>query len=292
MKMKQPITRVITDILPDAVFLRLYFFYKRRQILSLRNPKTFSEKIQWLKVYGNLEQYYKYVDKYDVRAFVARELGENYLIPLIGVWSSFDEIPFHALPNQFVLKGTHGSGYNFVCKDKSSIDMSQLRSLVTGWLQENFYITTRETQYKDSEPKIVCEQYLEDESGALRDYKIFCFGGKPYLIEVISDRFGGRRIDFCSTDWKRLNIERDHPMSESLPPKPEGLDEMLTAATKLAAHFPFVRADFYSVNGKIYFGELTFTPGSGLGEFKPSSVDNQLGDMLNLEAFTKNRRDA
>jgi hypothetical protein len=289
MKLKHPVTRHVTDLLSDALFLRLYFAYKRRQILHLADPKTFSEKIQWLKLYGKLEDYSQYVDKYDVRPFIEKELGERYLIPLIGMWQDAEDIPFETLPDRFVLKGTHGSGYNFVCKDKSKIDVAALKKTITSWTEENFYITTRETQYKKCTPKIVVEQYLEDESGALRDYKFFCFDGQPTLIEVISDRFEGRRIDFFDLEWNHLDIERDHPRSEIAPTKPANLTDMIKAATTLSAHFPFVRADFYSVDGKTYFGELTFTPGSGLGEFKPAKTDDDLGAMLNLKPFRERK---
>jgi hypothetical protein len=290
--------KILNYIINDVVKNRIYKFLSNRQqiiidyfiatkkLLKLSDPKTFSEKIQWIKVYGRLERYTKYVDKYEVRDFITKTLGKEYLIPLLGVWNSFEEIDFDRLPNQFVLKATHGCAYVYICRNKETLDIHSLRNTVKKWLHENFYNKTRELQYRDCKPRIICEQYMEDESGELIDYKILCFNGLPQFIEVHTGRLLTHNADYKDLNWRKL------PMSCVLGPnsnkelrKPKHLKTMINIARILSKPFPFVRVDLYYVKEKIYFGELTFTPANGLGRFEPPEVESKLGELFDLSKY-------
>jgi len=270
-------------MLPDKLFVRLAFYKCHHKILFLNHPKTFSEKIQWIKIYGHIDKYAKYVDKYDVRSYINDKIGEKYLMPLLGVWNDFNEIDFSKLPDQFVLQATHGSGYVYVCKDKTKIDTSVLRNTFNKWLSTNFYNVNREIQYKYCEPKIICTKYLSDGNGDLKDYKFFSFHGQPKIIQVDSERYVDHKRDLMSLNWEKLPVKLLYENSEIIQPKPKNFDEMQQIATKLSADFNFVRVDLYSVNNKVYFGELTFTPGDGMENFDPQRYDNELGKLLDLK---------
>lgn len=271
--------------MPESLYLRLMFLLKTHRILHLRNPQTYSEKIQWLKLYGHLERYSRYVDKYEARRYVADTIGPSHLVPIIGVWDSFDEIPFDSLPDQFVLKATHGCGYNVICRDKSSLDRARLRRTAADWLSKNFYVTDREPQYRHIRPRLIAEEYLQDETGVLRDYKFPCFGGVPYLVQVLGDRARGTTESFYDRQWNLLPVQEKGISNAAYSiAKPALLDEMFDVAARLAAAFPFVRVDLYCVDGQVYFGELTFTPCNGFITYRPSSFDRELGRMLDLSA--------
>jgi len=285
-----PVAKLLSKVrhaLPDAWFCRVNYLLRTRRILHLNNPRAYSEKIQWLKLHGHLEQYSLYVDKYDVRKYVEDTIGPEYLVPLIGVWREFDDIPFDEMPEQFVLKATHGQGYNFVCRDKSSLDLTSLRETVTGWVSQNFYRAEREPQYRHLRPRLIAEMYLEDESGWLRDFKFPCFDGVPYMVQVIGDRRAGMTENLYDCAWNLLPIlEKGYPNARHAIAKPALLDEMLNIAAKLSADFPFVRVDLYCTGENIYFGELTFTPASGIIVYEPSTFDLELGRMLDLSKFS------
>ena len=285
--MLRQLTGRCLSILPDRPFIYLFFYRKKHQFPDLKNPRRFTEKLQWLKLNGNLERFAQYADKYTVRSYVEKKIGADRLIPLLGVWDNFDDIPFDELPERFVLKATHGCDYNFICQDKAAIDLPVLRAKVNGWLNENYYRLEREPQYKNCKPRIVCEQYMEDSAGKLVDYKIFCSGGVPKIIQLDSDRFSVHRKDFMDTKWQRLtNIAlATHPSSPQDPARPANLDELLEVATVLCQDFPFVRVDLYNLDGKIYFGELTFTPGSGVLPYAPLEADYDLGELVELAAY-------
>lgn len=281
------VLRTLLAPLPDAWYLRVNFLIRTHRVLRLKEPRAYSEKIQWLMLYGRLERYTSLADKYEVRRYVADTIGPEYLVPLIGVWEKFDDIPFDQLPGKFVLKATHGQGFNFVCRDKSAVDFARLRRTATAWLGENFYRLERERQYRDIRPRLIVESYLEDDSGGLRDYKFPCFYGEPHLLQVIGGRDGGATENFYDRQWNSLPIEeKGFPNALARIPRPEHLDGMFMLAAKLSSDFPFVRVDLYYADGKIYFGELTFTPACGLITYKPSAVDYELGSMLDLSAFT------
>jgi TupA-like ATPgrasp len=272
--------------LPDVWYLRINFLLRTHRFLKLRNPHAYSDKIQWLMLYGKLERYAQYADKYEARQYIRDILGPEYLVPLIGIWDKFDDIAFDSLPDRFVLKATHGQGYNFFCADKSSLDVASLRRTVSAWTSENFYRREREPQYRPIRPRLIAEAYLQDESGELRDYKFPCFAGEPYLVQVLSGHASNRRENFFDRDWNSLAIvEKDFPPATEPIPKPSLLAEMFDVARKLAAGFPFVRVDLYCVDGQIYVGELTFTPACGLITYEPRAVDLELGRMLDLDRF-------
>jgi hypothetical protein len=275
-------------LLPDKPYLYLFFYLQRKELLRLKNPVKYSQKIQWLKLYGNLERFAPFADKYTVRSYIEATIGAQYLVPLLGVWDQASDIPFDALPEQFVLKATHGSGYNYICRDKSKLDVDEVRSTLDKWLREDFYRQEREPQYRGCMPRIVCEAYLEDESGGLRDFKFFCAGGVPKVIEVDTDRFTDHKSDLLDTNWNKLSYVSVATFGpDALPPKrPANLTAMLSIATKLSRAFPFVRVDLYSAGSKIYFGELTFTPGSGIIKLTPETGDEIFGNLVDLSAYS------
>ncbi len=281
------IVRTMMDPLPDRWYLKVNFLLRMHRVLDLRHPRTYSEKIQWLKLYGGLEQYSSYTDKYEARQYVSDVIGAEHLVPLLGVWDAFDQIPFDQLPSQFALKATHGQGYNFLCRDKSRVNLAWLRRTVTKWMRTNFYRVEREAQYRAIHPRLIVEQYLQDESGALRDYKFPCFDGVPAAVQVIGDRATGATENYYDLQWNLLPVEeRGFPNTGYSIPRPPLLDDMIDVAARLSAEFPFVRVDLYCTGQSIYFGELTFTPASGLITYEPSSYDLELGSMLDLARFT------
>lgn len=280
--------------LSDKQFLYIDFLRARHRFLHLQNPVTFSEKIQWTKLYGNLQNNYIYVDKYLVREHVAGAIGEQYLVPLIGTWASFDEIPFEQLPGKFVLKATHGSGHNFICKDKNKLNKEELRAAVGRWLSEDFSAKHREVQYTQCQPRLICEEYIESTPGEeLKNYEFYCTNGVPRIIEVNSGDGAMHRSNVFDAQWNKVPVKFGYPEHEHKIPKPTNLDEMLRLSRMLSKQFPFVRVDFYSINEKIFFGELTFTPGAGIGNlFKPREADLMFGSLIDLSAYNleKNQR--
>jgi TupA-like ATPgrasp len=268
--------------IPDNLFLRLLYFQKRRKLPDLQNPKTYSEKMTWMKIYGHLEDYSMYADKYAVRNYVKKTIGEKYLVPLIGSWRTVDEIPINKLPKKFVIKTNHGAGYNFICKDKSKLDINDMKTKLNQWLSENYYDFFREAQYKNINPRIVCEKYMEDEHGELRDYKICCFNGVPKVIELHYARDIGHKVAVYNTVWQRMPFNVIDGTDEILP-QPDNLSDLLKTAGKLARGLPFARIDLYSVRGKIYFGEISFTPMEGFPFL--GNADLEMGKLLDINGF-------
>jgi hypothetical protein len=276
----------LLKFLPDYLYVQLYYFAKAKKIGNFKKPKTFNEKINWRKLYDHNPLYTKLSDKYAVREYIAEKIGEEHLVPLLGVYNSVDEIDFNILPNQFVLKCTHDCASVIICKDKQNFDFKQAKSKLSKCLKKNFYWRTREWQYKDIEPKIIAEQYLVDESKIeLKDYKIYCFRDKIACIEVMFNRFSsvGLKINIYDTDWNLLPLQIKCPNDPNVKiEKPEELEKMLFIAKILANDFSFVRVDFYVANNKIYFGEMTFTPGGTFNKFTPSKYDRIFGDMWKI----------
>lgn len=275
--------------MPDKEYLERKYKACMGKPLNLDNPKTFNEKLQWLKLYDHKLEYTMMVDKYKVRDYIKEKLGEEYLIPLIGVWNNPDEIDFDSLPNQFVLKCNHNSGLGmYICKDKSKLtakDIKKIRKNLAKGLAQDYYLTGREWPYKDVPRKIICEKYMEDTSSSeLRDYKFFCFGGVAKCFKVDFDRFISHKANYFSINGKQMKLgEKDFPPifgdAISLPNNIKVMEEF---ASKLAETYPFLRTDFYNVDGKIYFGELTFYPASGLGKFFYNGNDELLGSWIKL----------
>ncbi len=275
----------ISKIIPSIMFLKIRYKLRIGKKLDLRNPKTFNEKIQWLKLYDRKPQYTQLADKYEVREYIKETIGEEYLIPLLGVYNKFDEINFDNLPEQFVLKPNHTSGDIYICKDKSTIDFVELKNKVNKWLKSRYYWRSREFPYKDIKPKIICEKYMVDESGTeLKDYKFMCFNGEVKCLFVCLNRVAstGLNVDFYDMDWCPMLFERHYKSSGTIIAKPKTFDKMVEFAKILSKNIPFVRVDFYDIEGKLYFGELTFFPGNGMEEFTPESYDYLLGSWIQL----------
>ena len=283
----------LCDTMDDEEYLKRKFRAVMGRELDLENPRTFNEKLQWLKLYNRKPEYTMMVDKVLVRDYIARTIGEEYLIPLLGVWDDPDEIDFDKLPDQFVLKCNHNSGLGMcICKDKSKLDIEKVRSELRKGLKQDYYLPHREWPYKDVPRKILCEKYMGDGSGELKDYKFMSFGGEVKCSFVCSDRFspGGLRVTFFDRNWEVMPFERHYPKSDLPIEKPHSYDKMLSLAEKLSAGIPFVRVDLYEISGHPYFGELTFFPGSGYEEFTPESWDAKLGDWITLPEKTGSGR--
>jgi len=252
--------------------------------LDLENPRTYNEKIQWLKLYDRRPEYTMMADKYEVRNFIKAKIGEGYLIPMIGLYNTVDEIDFEELPDKFVIKCTHDSGSVVVCTDKSKLEIDSVKRHLQKYLSRNYFLVGREWVYKNISPRIICEEYLVDDSGKeLKDYKVFCFDGEPKVIQVDFDRFVDHKRNIYDTKWNLLDVEIHFPKNSSkVIPRPSQLEEMLEVAHKLSENIPHLRVDMYLSRGKIYFGELTFTHGSGFETFRPQSFDNLLGSWIKL----------
>lgn len=273
----------------DENFIRKYFKKRIGREVNLEKPRELSDKLQWLKLNWYDPTATACADKYEVRKIVVKKIGSQYLNVLYGVFESVEEIDLNELPDSFVLKATHSSGYNFVCQDKNKVDWEEKLKELKSWLRINFFWPTREWVYKDIKPRIIAERFLgeHDESTSLTDYKIYCFNGEPTYCQVIKDRGSEESegtIDFFDTEWNHMEftgLQRLPHSSEKIK-KPDRYDEMLELAAKLSENFPFVRVDFYYVDGKIYFGELTFFPKSGFGTFDPPEWNRKIGDLLKL----------
>lgn len=272
--------------IPDKQFLHLIYYCRQGKRLDLKNPKTFNEKLQWLKLYDRKPIYSTMVDKYEAKNYVAERIGAEYTIPTYGVWDSFDEIDFDALPDQFVLKCTHDSGGLVIVRDKKKLDKKAAKAKIEKSLKTNYYYHGREWSYKNVKPRILAEIYMEDDSGnGLRDYKFYCFSGVPkflYISEGLEDH-STAHISFVTCDWQLAPYERsDYRPFDVLPPKPTRFDLMLKLAAKLSQGTDFLRVDLYEVNGQVYFSELTFFPCGGVMPFKDEKHDLELGELLLL----------
>lgn len=276
----------LCDILPVRLYLSLRLFFTCGTWMNWKHPKTFNEKLQWLKVYNRNPEYTKLVDKYAVKKYVASVIGEEYIIPTLGVWNTFDEIDFDILPNQFVLKCTHDSGGLVICKNKNKFDIEEAREKIERSLKVNYYNWSKEWPYKNVPPRIIAEKYMEDESGyELKDYKFFCFDGEPKALFIAADRGVEReetKFNFYDTDFNLLPFTNGHPNSSRPIAKPESFEQMKELAAKLSKGMPHVRIDFYDIYGQIYFGEITFFHWSGFTPFVPKEWDYKFGEWIKL----------
>lgn len=255
--------------------------------IDLHNPHSFNEKMQWLKLYNRKEEYTVMVDKYRVREYISRTIGEDYLIPLLGVWDNAEAIEFEQLPKQFVLKCNHNSGKGMIiCKNKDLLDIPSTKKTLRDGLNENYYLLNREWPYKNVERRIIAEKYMVDgQTQQLIDYKVHCFNGIPRFVLVCSDRFSkdGVKEDFYDINWNRIPVSRPNKRTSAQDvPRPEQLDEILEISKALANNIPFLRTDFYIINGKVYFGEITFFPASGFSSFVPKDWDDIFGSWIKL----------
>lgn len=261
-------------------------WYEKRtgKKLNLESPKTFNEKIQWMKLYDSTPLKTRLADKYLVREWVAEKIGEEYLIPLLGVYDSFDEIDFEALPNQFVMKTNHGSGWNVIVKDKEKLNIVETKEKFDFWLDQNYAFKNGfELHYKDIVPKIVIEKYMADLDGDIYDYRFFCFNGVPkYIFVDIGSGTRNHLRNVYDLEWNLQEYGVSYPLIMPEPKKPETFEVMKKLAHKLCQEFALVRVDFYSVDNKIYFGEMTFTPQSGIGKWEKEEINRHYGDLIDL----------
>ena len=276
------------SFLPDALYLRIFYFATTGRMLHLKNPKGYNEKLQWLKLHARNPAYRELVDKLALREHIKACLGEDYLFPLLGQWRTFDEIDFSTLPEQFVLKCNHDSGSTKVITNKSAMTQEEKRLLKAHFdrkMKHDFYYAGREYPYKGIQRYILAEQLMVDESDpshSLEDYKFFCFDGEPKLMFVATDRSTDCRFDFFDMDFNHLDIQNIHPNADKPIQKPEKFEEMKQIAAKLSKGMRQVRIDLYELNGRIYFGEYTFFHGGGFRLFEPEEWERRLGEWIKL----------
>lgn len=274
--------------LPDELYLRIQFRKMMKCPLDLEHPKTLNEKLQWLKIHDRKPEYTRMVDKLGAKEYAASVIGQEHIVPTLGVWDSFDEIDFDSLPDKFVLKATNGSGNRsvVVCRDKKSLDLRKTRHKINHGMRRNAYTEYREWPYKDIKSRILAETLLEDnqDGAAITDYKFLCFDGKPHDVMICKNRGTNLRFHYFDRDWNYLRYDkRSHEDPEGFTiEKPEGMDEAFALAEKLSKGFKCIRVDLYIVGGKCYFSELTFYPGSGYDKVILESTDRMYGDLLRL----------
>lgn len=272
----------------DEKYLARVFEIRTGKKLNLNAPKTFNEKLQWLKIHDRRPEYTTMVDKYAVKKYIADKIGKQYIIPTLGVWDKFEDIDFDKLPEKFVLKCTHDSGGLVICKDKSKLDLKEAKKKINKSLHNNYFYSGREWPYKNVPPHIIAEKYMTDDenSEGFTDYKFFCFDGKVDCVMVCLDRYtGNTKFYFFDKDWKlkRLNKRGKAAPEGFTIPKPECMDQMFELAAKLSEGITFVRVDFYQSCGQIYFGELTFYPDSGFDANILPEADEYWGKLLKLK---------
>lgn len=276
----------IAPIIPDKLFLAVKFRLTMGYWMDFDNPKTYNEKLQWLKLHDRRPGYTQMVDKAGVKEYVAQRIGEQYIIPTIGVWNRPEDIPWNKLPNQFVAKVTHDSGGIVICKDKAQLNTAFAIAKLSEALKQDYYAVSREWPYKQVKRRVIVEQYMVDESGyELKDYKFFCFNGEPKMLFIATDRENPNeetKFDFFDMDFNLLPFTNGHEHAAKTPTKPKGFDTMVELARKLSEGIPHVRVDFYDINGQVYFGELTFFHWSGFVPFEPKEWDYKIGELLAL----------
>tara|TARA_B110000967_G_scaffold14789_1_gene14147 strand:- start:420 stop:1295 length:876 start_codon:yes stop_codon:yes gene_type:complete len=283
-KYYQLLTKYFKFFGTDIQFVKTYYKSKNNRVLNIKNPTEFTEKLQWLKFFKYTEAYKDYVDKYEIRAYVKDKIGDSYLNDFIAIYNHVDEINLDDLPNQFALKGTHGSGYNVIVKDKNSLDWKDAKSKLNTFMSLNYYDRYRERIYKDVKPRILAEKYLDQlDNDHILDYKFYCIHGKPACIWVKTYDNGKHRNCYYDLNWNRMSPDTNNVdyLSKEVP-KPDNLEELLSVSEKLANDFIFVRVDLYSIENKIYFGELTFFPWAANKRLTVERLNKELGDLIQL----------
>lgn len=281
------IWRKVGRLVPDEPYLKIMFKILMGKKLNLNSPKTFCEKLQWLKLYDRRPEYVKMVDKYAVKEYVAGIVGEEYIIPTLGVWDRPEDIDWDSLPDQFVLKCTHDSGGLVICKDKSKLDKEAAIKKLNHGLKQDYYKVWREWPYKNVPKRIIGEKYISPaaEVKDLPDYKWYCFDGKPVYCQVIQNRSTQETIDFFDTEWNHqdfIGLNKDAVHSSVIPERPNDLEEQIRLARHLAKDMPYSRIDLFHTDENTYFGEITLYPASGFGRFIPEQYERMLGEMLHL----------
>lgn len=283
-----PIIELALRLVPDSIYLRFLYRKNVGHWPSFSNPKSFTEKIQWLKLNNRNPLYSTLVDKYRVKEYVSSVIGEEYVIPTYAVFNSIESLDIATLPNRFVLKWNHDSGSVVICKDKSNFDLEKARKKLARGQRKNGFWYGREWPYKNVLPVIIAEQFMEDANAVntdLVDYKFYCFNGVPKYCQVIRDRRTNETIDFYDMDWNHMpfvGLNKKCKNGEKAVLKPAYLNVMIDICNKLASSSPFTRVDLYYINGKVYFGEITLFPASGFGVFTPKEWDLRLGELLTL----------
>lgn len=271
------------DSLSDKQHLQILYWARLGKRLDLKNPRTFNEKLQWLKLYNRKPEYTTMVDKHTAKGYIASRIGDEYVIPTLGVWETFEQIDFDALPRQFVLKCTHDSGCFVLCRDKSRLDLAAAREKIEASLKRNYYYHGREWPYKNVTPRILAEAYVEDAANdALTDYKFYCFDGVPKIMYIAKDHGKEPYTDFFDMNFNHLPLVIKDPNAPVAPPRPERFEQMKAFAEELSQNVPFLRVDFYDVNGRVYVGELTFFDGSGFEYIEPEEWNTILGSWISL----------
>ena len=269
----------------DETYIKIAYRIRMGKKLNLDLPVTYSEKLQWLKLYDRKQIYTTMVDKYEVKEYVSKIIGDRYVIPTYNVWNNVEDINFDLLPDQFVLKCTHDSGGLVICKDKSRLDITATKKKLNACLNHNFFYAQREWPYKDVKPRIIAEPYVEDKiTKELRDYKFFCFNGEVKAMFIASDRGSVEetKFDFYDQNFNHLPFTNGHLNADIPPQKPEQFELMKKLAAQLSCGIPQLRVDFYEANGQVYFGELTFFHWSGMTPFEPEEWDNKFGEWITL----------
>lgn len=272
--------------IPDKRYLSWDYYLNHSRPINLENPQRYTEKLQWLKLYYRNPLWTKMVDKYAVKQIVSELAGSQYVAPVLGVWKHAEDIEWDSLPNQFVLKTNHDSGNNgvFIVKDKSQINKSRITRRIKRSLKRDTSKSGREWPYRDVPRCVFAEQYLEDATGELRDYKFFCFNGEVKYLFIATERQSGGEVkfDYFDADFHHLDIVQRHPMSDKQIEKPAMFEQMKELAAKLSKGIPEVRVDLYEVDGQIYFGEYTFFHHGGIAPFHPDKWDFIWGDLIQL----------
>ena len=278
--------RGLLKCLPDKAYLSILYRATLGKKMQWKAPKTFNEKLQWLKLYDRNPVYTTMVDKFEAKQFAAQLIGEQYVVPLLGgPWERFDQIDFDALPDQFVLKTTHDCGGVWICKDKSSLDRQAAKEFLEKHLKRDYYSTGREWPYKNVKPRIFAEAFLAELEDDLRDYKFFCFDGVPKLMFIASERQSKEqetKFDFFDMDFNHLSIINGHPNSPNPISRPENFEKMKELAAVLSKGIPHLRVDFYECSGRLYLGEMTFSHWGGFVAFEPEEWDEKLGSWIKL----------
>ena len=277
-----------THFIPDSLYLKLIYRLKMHKRLNLRNPETFNEKLQWLKLHERKTIYSTMVDKYEAKKYMKDALGSDYSIPTIGIFDSFEQIDFNSLPDQFVIKTTHDSGTVFICKKKDEFDFKKCKKVIEKRMKKNLYWRTREWPYKAVKPRIIVEKFIElGDNNQCPEYKIFCFNGKAKLVLVCQGQAhgDGRSNDFFDADFNHLPVDSAYKRFCGVIDKPKYYFEMLQVAEKLAKNIPVLRVDFYCMQDYFLIGEMTFFHCSGLCKFSPEEYDYKFGQLIDLSAF-------
>lgn len=277
----------------DEDYIKKKYKYLVGTDLDLDNPRTFTEKLQWLKLHDRKQEYTTMVDKFEAKQWIAARIGSEFIVPTLGVWNKFDDIDFNILPQKFVLKCTHDSGGVVIVRDKSQLNRLKIKAMLERNLKKNFYWIGREWPYKNIIPRIIAEEYLEETTEVrnlntakighhLTDYKFFCFNGEPKIVYISEDKSENPKTDFFDMAYNHLSLRMRDPNADIPPSKPDCFEKMKKLARILSKGIPHIRVDFYVVNGKVYVGELTFYHCSGFAPVIPSEWNYKLGDWIQL----------